>query len=446
MLRYKTPILFASVLMFLVGAANPAAAQEGAWRVIDSAKGLGAFGFLDISCSGEDDCVYVADSGGYASLCRRTTDGGKTWRTVLSDTLVPGKKWTKIGYQRVSHPTAGQIMVLADSNYIFNTFDGGNTWDTIQYFLPFGRFSLLEFADTNHGYVAGPPNLMQFSPNGGKDWVANSQVFADGFSFQDLAVAPGRVVAVLMVKPPAVRVAYSRDNGLGWRIFEGPQNYFRLDFSDAAHGCMIGFESVGQGDRGLDLIAITKDSGRTWKEVMHQWNDPAYGLLEVSFADSLHGLAVGRLGKILRTTDGGETWRQESFGCDTTGFCNIIRVEMPSPRVAYALVFLGRMIRYDSESMSVDVESHNDEGFSLVVAPQPAPAAGSLSATLTLQRGGLVRTRLFTITGESLYTGEQFYEAGVHHVPLPIASRSGNYILRVEVGPYFATRRIVIVE
>jgi photosystem II stability/assembly factor-like uncharacterized protein len=63
------------------------------------------------------------------------------------------------------------------------------------------------------------------------------------------------------------------------------------------------------------LIYRTIDGGVTWKRasVSGSWQGDA-GLNSVSFADSLHGWAVGGGGTILRTTDGGLTWTKLRSG------------------------------------------------------------------------------------------------------------------------------------
>ena len=49
----------------------------------------------------------------------------------------------------------------------------------------------------------------------------------------------------------------------------------------------------------------------SWERISHRSN---FTLWDVAFTDSLHGVAVGDYGAILRTTDGGESWEQQLSG------------------------------------------------------------------------------------------------------------------------------------
>lgn len=69
-------------------------------------------------------------------------------------------------------------------------------------------------------------------------------------------------------------------------------------FVDARHGWAVGHDAV---------ILATRDGGRTWALQHHQ---PERGtpLLDVLFVDARHGWAVGNFGLFLETVDGGTTW------------------------------------------------------------------------------------------------------------------------------------------
>lgn len=74
------------------------------------------------------------------------------------------------------------------------------------------------------------------------------------------------------------------------------------------YGC--GFQRTDNDDLLLDMMWKTTDRGKSWKRIMFQPNNPGFGLSDISFKNELHGLAVGSWGKILETTDGGDSWFQ----------------------------------------------------------------------------------------------------------------------------------------
>ncbi len=79
--------------------------------------------------------------------------------------------------------------------------------------------------------------------------------------------------------------------------------------------CRVGHAVVAVGERGN--IVRSDDSGRSW-EVLH--TPSAATLTAVTFTDLQHGWAVGHLGTILATRDGGTTWslQGETLGPDVS--------------------------------------------------------------------------------------------------------------------------------
>jgi photosystem II stability/assembly factor-like uncharacterized protein len=81
-----------------------------------------------------------------------------------------------------------------------------------------------------------------------------------------------------------------------------------VSFGNSTNGTAVGWSGS---------IVRSTDGGLSW---VPQSTGPAYNLRSVSFADSLHGIAVGgwedaeRHYFILRTTDGGATWAGEDGG------------------------------------------------------------------------------------------------------------------------------------
>jgi hypothetical protein len=62
-----------------------------------------------------------------------------------------------------------------------------------------------------------------------------------------------------------------------------------------------------------DIIYRTKDGGRHWELLLKEPKNPQFGLQDICFYDKKNGLAVGDLGKIWMTRDGGDTWVFDSL-------------------------------------------------------------------------------------------------------------------------------------
>ena len=79
-------------------------------------------------------------------------------------------------------------------------------------------------------------------------------------------------------------------------------------------------------------IVSTANGGRTWRR--QRASTDAY-LGGVTFADALHGWAVGAAGAsgvILGTSDGGETWRTQSLSAES-----VLAIACTGPRRAWAV-------------------------------------------------------------------------------------------------------------
>jgi hypothetical protein len=88
------------------------------------------------------------------------------------------------------------------------------------------------------------------------------------------------------------------------------EDFSFIEFVNDTLGYACGGQFNGIASQSEDLIWKTTDKGRTWTKLMHQLNDPSFGLQMLSFRNELHGIAVGNWGKILETTNGGKSWFQ----------------------------------------------------------------------------------------------------------------------------------------
>ncbi len=93
------------------------------------------------------------------------------------------------------------------------------------------------------------------------------------------------------------------------------------DTGDHLWGVHFISNNVGWAVGGWGGVPIRKtiDGGNTWTA---QWAGTTYWLRDVSFANPTHGWIVGDGGVILRTTNGGEKWINDSSGT-TAGFASV---------------------------------------------------------------------------------------------------------------------------
>ncbi|HKX32038.1 MAG TPA: YCF48-related protein [Blastocatellia bacterium] len=228
-----------------------------------------------------------------------------------------------------------------DSGLVLRTTDGGRTWKSLPNNFR-ANIRMLQFIDWNRGWmlgdVEGPPNenqepesrTMLFSTqNGGRTWTSRPlpQVLSLYFLDAENGWAVGRAATVLK----------TTDGGEHWSQIVGIEklvglpiessNYnfgFReIFFLDAKHGWMVG-NFYGRARSNIGGLFVTTDGGLSWKRIpvtfQTQYSSGRFTpgrLQSVRFSDLNTGFMTGEMqdgeGRYffaLHTRDGGQTWNQ----------------------------------------------------------------------------------------------------------------------------------------
>ncbi|MFT3828881.1 MAG: YCF48-related protein [Opitutaceae bacterium] len=230
----------------------------------------------------------------------------------------------------------------------------------------------------------------------------------------DLAAAGTRVVAV----GERGHVLLSDDQGQTWRQAPTPTRatLTAVAFADALHGWAVGH---------LGTILRTVDGGESWQKLSAGLAREDV-LLDVRFLDANDGFAVGAYGLFLRTRDGGATWERSDPQPDQYHFNAITR----TPDGAFFLVGeAGTLLRSRDGG-------HNWE-------PVPPPYEGSLFGVVSLADGQLLAHGLRGHVFRSNNGG-----AGWQPVATPVPTllmhglrlRSGLVILAGQSGNFLVSR------
>ncbi|MCC5808127.1 MAG: hypothetical protein JJU00_17495 [Opitutales bacterium] len=242
----------------------------------------------------------------------RTTDGGATWVRQPADGTTLDGRIESVLFLDDSHGWAlGAVGGLANrTGRIYRTTDGGSTWSEAN--IPDGTRQLnrVDFASPTLGIAAGVSGTILRSADGGANW---EQVeFGSTLNLTSVRFSePGSAWIV----GGSATLLNSTDGGQNWNqvdsgLLQNPLNGFRdIDFVDPSHGWILGTRSQN------DQFALqTTDGGQTWTEQSVSYNADGFivsyfgPLFRISFADRSHGWATGMNGHIARTTDGGQFW------------------------------------------------------------------------------------------------------------------------------------------
>lgn len=231
----------------------------------------------------------------------RTLDGGKTWRQIETNHLPDLRQ---IGFFDLKHGWAvGEPSSLFPSG-LLQTSDGGLTWQPVGE-LSHTRWNSAAMGHRSLGALVGVGGKLSFRR---KQSLEPAEVGSIGLR---------NLHEVLLTNGPqgwaigdGALVFRTQDAGHSWQLppTELPPDAHELFDWQA-------MTAVGQhvwitGKPGTRVVH-TQDGGRNWYWFNTEQNLPLHGL---HFVDQQHGWAVGALGTILKTIDGGRTWQRQHSG------------------------------------------------------------------------------------------------------------------------------------
>ncbi|MBN2148933.1 MAG: hypothetical protein JW726_16210, partial [Anaerolineales bacterium] len=279
---------------------------------------------------------YGISSGGILSL--HSSDGGITWQSAVPDSSAPAQTAPRLAVIDVDFSDAwfGWVVAISqhysteESRWLMSTRDGGNTWDAFP--LPGSSVSQLVFVDPLRGWAIGAAGLLARTDDGGQTWQIQSLIFSQNWHTLDFFdrqygwvisahTGDGACQEYNFTDPGALTLFRTRDEGATW---EGPicipvpgamvdayytyapnQPLLGMQFLDQNTGYIVGAQGV---------ILKTSDGGLTWTQ---QTSGVAVNLTALYFHDASTGWAIGESGVLLSTSDGGLTWTQQRLGSET---------------------------------------------------------------------------------------------------------------------------------
>jgi photosystem II stability/assembly factor-like uncharacterized protein len=222
--------------------------------------------FFDVKALSADRAIVI----GYSGKILETDDGGVSFSRVDSGTDLALYKVAAVG---------SQLWITGQEGLILHSTDGGKTWQKQQSDTKAYLFSIF-FMDENRGFAVGDRSTLTMTTDGGKTWKART-------------------------------VSTGEENTSEMALAMQDPIFYDVRFSDERTGWIVG--EFGQ------LLRST-DGGETWTAHQKTLMTPESGIVDpidlpTFFGEYVvndqEGFATGLDGRIVRSSDGGATWRFE---------------------------------------------------------------------------------------------------------------------------------------
>lgn len=205
-----------------------------------------------------------------------------------------------------------QAWIAGAFGTILHTADAGASWNRQDVSVGEHLFGV-GFADEKTGWAVGRTGVILFTRDGGEIWEIQDAPIEDRHLFDVYAASAKRAVAI----GDWGTILVTEDGGATWQNRSFPRDVILNGqaWADATTGWIVGEAGT---------IIATTDGGKTWVE---QQSGVFKTLFGVSFRDAQNGWAAGLDGLILRTTDGGNTWTTQRGAASVGSFDEVVFAE-----------------------------------------------------------------------------------------------------------------------
>lgn len=273
----------------------------------------------------------------------RTEDGGRSWSSF---TAPRDMRWNDVFFlnDQVGWIAGGfyRGVLQRSVGVVIETRDGGKTWKNVSR-SGIAQIKQIKFFDESNGWMICDANQlfptgMMITKDGGATWQSAPKISDSPIVVADAANphvvfgvdAKKRFVNSMRPNEVTQPTEYVNDvfveqSGFAVRAGERGKVEFSIDMTNWSQGklpnelneydwnsiTMFGQNIWMVGNPGC-LVAHSADHGKSWQTYRTSETTPLHS---VFFLNADRGWAVGELGKILSTKDGGKTWvSQRNFG------------------------------------------------------------------------------------------------------------------------------------
>jgi len=357
----------------------------------------------------------------------KTTNGGVNFTDQNSN--LTAQRFMSVW---IMHPDT--VLMCGNYGKIIKTVNGGNNWNLI-YADTLKQFWCFYFINSNTGYVSGSHGTIMKTTNKGDNWTilnSTTQTTLDGTWFvnENTGYVGG---ANLVLKTTDAGQTWVNKIGNFISPFETAEGLY---FSDANTGYYCTNTTNCR-------IVKTTDGGDTWNLVFSQ-TDVGAGWA-MSFVNNNTGYVCTGAGKVVKTTDGGVTW-----GVQNTPLTeNLYEIHFPSVNTGYIASWSGKILKTTNGGLTYIGQSNNEtpSGFKLE-QNYPNPFNPSTNIKFSINSQELVTLRIYDVNGKLVSElVNETLDAGNYNITYNANGlSSGIYYYKIEAGKFSETKKMILIR
>jgi|GEM_PF-4593516 len=244
-----------------------------------------------LSSFDKDSAVAVGPDG----LIMRTGDAGKSWTTVKVETKVPMFDVSTV-------KGTGKAWAVGHFNTILYSEDYGKSWQFQKYELPEDAadepgLNTVHFLDELNGWIAGEFGIILKTADGGKSWLKMES--PTEYTLYDIYFKDANTGVLAGAEGGAY---ITKDAGASWVKQDLAAKQHMFDISVVGEDIHL----VGQDGYHAKGSFAEKAKWTTKRTGVYIWLNSVY------FISKKEGYAAGGRGTIVKTDNGGTSWKQIS--------------------------------------------------------------------------------------------------------------------------------------
>ncbi|MBU0559304.1 MAG: T9SS type A sorting domain-containing protein [Bacteroidetes bacterium] len=374
-----------------------------------------------------------------------TKNGGLEWQLELD----------LYGFSSLSHTTSSfdvnNIWFMGQAGDLVFSSNMGNNWDTSR--VTFNNFSTSGWAFTSLFFFNDKNGLTfndyrWFTSDGGYTWTKSEDTLTYFWGPTDVCFlndSLGWIVSdINAIIFDVGYIANTTTGGRSWAYQDSITHLmYGIDFIDSLKGYAVGTNRKFSNG----YIYSTIDGGQNWEYLRYDNVGPFWS---IRFLDNLFGWISGS-GKILRTTNGGETWEIQVEGMQTDFKQMII---LKKDKVAYAFGkdwndYSHTLLRADLSNITsiADDKDKLPEQF-LLFGNYPNPFNPITTISYYISRYSHVELKVYNLLGEEIEKiVNKKQTAGKYEIKFEGSNLpSGIYFYQLKTNKFIQTKKMLLLH